>query len=124
MQKFFLQQYRHKADIRGTATIWSLLDKSGHRTGIASINDRDTTRRAPAHRWRACCLAMEGPGVMLGLFSFWQRKKRNRSGPSHAPNNCIGQLNAAGRPYAAPSIKTRLEAESPGSTAWGLGGNK
>jgi hypothetical protein len=25
-----LQQYRHIADIRGTTTIWSLLDKSGH----------------------------------------------------------------------------------------------
>src|ERR1019366_5691159 len=25
-----LQQYRHKADIRGTATFWSLLENSGH----------------------------------------------------------------------------------------------
>jgi hypothetical protein len=30
MRKIFLQQYRHKADIRGTATFCPLLDKSGH----------------------------------------------------------------------------------------------
>ena len=28
----------------------------------------------------------------------------------------LGQVNAAGRPYAAPSIKQMVEAESPGST--------
>jgi hypothetical protein len=30
MRKIFLQQYLHLADIRGTATICPLLDKSGH----------------------------------------------------------------------------------------------
>jgi len=35
MRKFFLQQYRHIADIRGAATFCPLLDKSGQRYILA-----------------------------------------------------------------------------------------
>jgi len=38
----------HLADIRGTATIWSLLDKSGQRTGIAAATEAPRGKRLDA----------------------------------------------------------------------------
>jgi len=43
-----LQQYRHKADNRGTATICPLLDKSGQRTGIAAATEAPRGKRLDA----------------------------------------------------------------------------
>src|SRR5476651_416748 len=51
--KRLLQQYRHKADIRGTATIWSLLDKSGHWLSKHLIGFRRDRRARRSFRFAA-----------------------------------------------------------------------
>jgi hypothetical protein len=56
-QKFFLQQYRHKADNRGTATFWQLLGQSGHAERVLANLKGERLRRL----FRSC-----GPARMRG----------------------------------------------------------